>query len=120
VSPPTVATRLLDHAESLLAGEPPGCAPSLRQRAAALLARQALEELLAQLWRRREPGMEGASMRPQLTVLGAYVREGELVARVAWAWGILSAATHGDDHTPSTAADAVRVVRLLPQDAALT
>lgn len=91
---PSLATRLLDRAGALLAGEPATCSAQLRQRAAALLARQALEELLEQLWRRRAPGLENASVRAQLACLPEYLRDPDLVANVRWAWAELSTACH--------------------------
>jgi hypothetical protein len=117
---PTLATRLLDRAEALLAGEPPGCTPTIRQRAAAFLARQALEELLAQLWQRREPGMEGASMRAQLAVLGEYVREEELVAGVGWAWGELSSACHAEERASHALDGSLTSLRHLSSHRALS
>jgi hypothetical protein len=90
----SLATRLLDRASVLIAGEPPACPTALRHRAAAFLARQALEDLLEQLWRRRAPGLENASVRAQLACLPEFVRDEELVAKVRWAWGELTAACH--------------------------
>jgi hypothetical protein len=93
-APATLATRLLDGADALLGGEPATCLASLRHTAAAFLARQALEELLDQLWLRRAPGLESASTRAQLACLPEFVRDPDLVAHVRWAWGELSTACH--------------------------
>jgi len=62
-------------------------------RASALLARQALEAALDDLWRRRAPGIEKCSMRAQLLCLSLYVPE-ELAERVASTWAGLSRACH--------------------------
>lgn len=107
---PSLATRLLDRADALVAGEPASCPAGLRRTAAAFLTRQALEELLAQLWRRRAPGLETASFRAQLACLPAFVRDPNLVAGVRFAWGELSAACHAG---PGRAPDADGLARQL-------
>jgi len=68
--------------------------PSLRARSAALLARQALEELLAEVWRRRAPGTEDTSFRAQLICLPEYLRDEELARRITLAFWALSQACH--------------------------
>ena len=79
------ARQLLERPEAGTAGVWP--------RAAALLGRQALELLLAELWQRRAPGTEEASMRAQLICLPRYL-DAALAGRVAYAWGALSDACH--------------------------
>jgi hypothetical protein len=63
-------------------------------RAAALLARQALEAALADHWRRRAPGLERASMRAQLACLPDYLGDRRLAADIAFTWSALSEACH--------------------------
>ena len=79
------ARGLLERGESGTSG--------LWARASALLGRQALERLLADLWRLQAPGTEEASMRAQLICLPRYL-EPRLAGRVAYAWGALSSACH--------------------------
>jgi hypothetical protein len=93
-TPSSSAVKLLGRAEALLAGDPAGCSAALRHTAAAFLVRQALEELLAQLWRRRAPGLEETSVRAQLACLPEFVRDRDLVANLRYAWGELSEACH--------------------------
>ena len=57
----TEARRLLERPDAMTAGIWP--------RATALLARQALEAALDDLWRVRAPGVEAGSMRAQLLCL---------------------------------------------------
>ena len=63
-------------------------------RAAAALARQALELALRELWLRRAPGVVECSMRAQLLCLGEYLRDEELAATAQQAWDALSRACH--------------------------
>ena len=63
-------------------------------RATALLVRQALENALDDLWRRRAPGLEKCSMKAQLLCLPAFLRDDDLAARVSYAWTGLSRACH--------------------------
>jgi hypothetical protein len=64
-------------------------------RASALLARQALEAALDDLWRRRAPGLERCSMRAQLLCLPAYLpADVDLATRASFAWMGLSRASH--------------------------
>jgi hypothetical protein len=67
---------------------------SVWSRAAAMLARQALEETLRRYWLRTAPGVERLSMRAQLSCLRAYLTAPALAADVAFAWHALSRATH--------------------------
>jgi hypothetical protein len=63
-------------------------------RAAALLARQALEAAVDDLWARTEPQMLGASARARFLCLPACGADHELVVDAAQAWGALSSACH--------------------------
>lgn len=64
-------------------------------RASALLARQALEAALDDLWRRRAPGLERCSMRAQLLCLPAYLpADVDLATRASFAWMGLSRGSH--------------------------
>ena len=83
---------LLEAARALLERQEAGSS-GLWARASALLGRQALERLLADLWRAAAPGAEEASMRAQLICLPRYL-EPRLAGRVAYAWGALSQACH--------------------------
>lgn len=69
-------------------------AVGLWPRAAALLARQALEGGLRALWRAREPGVVDATFRAQLACLPGYLRDDALAADVAFTWAVLSEACH--------------------------
>ncbi|MHB8718617.1 MAG: hypothetical protein ACYDAC_06965 [Candidatus Dormibacteria bacterium] len=64
------------------------------QRAAALLARQGIEEALRDLWDLRSPAMTDVSTRCQLLCLGSFLRDSELAGRVHVAWEGLSRACH--------------------------
>jgi hypothetical protein len=83
----TVARDLLERADPMTAGIWP--------RATALLARQALEAALDDLWRLRAPGLEQCSARAQLLCLPAYLPGNEeLAERVSYTWAGLSRACH--------------------------
>ena len=83
---------LLDHARRLITGPdgPIGVWP----RAAALLARQALEDALDRLWADCCPGMKQTSRRTQLFCLGLFVVDEDLIADVRAVWSSLSRACH--------------------------
>ena len=83
----TVARDLLERADPMTAGIWP--------RATALLARQALEGALDDLWRLRAPGLEQCSARAQLLCLPFYLQDDdELAEGVCYAWAGLSRACH--------------------------
>jgi hypothetical protein len=63
-------------------------------RAAALLARQAIEMSMDRLWQRRAPGLGATSGRCQLLCLGEFLHDGELAGRVSATWAGLSRACH--------------------------
>lgn len=85
---------LLRYAKDLLE-RPTAATAGLWPRASALLARQALETSLDDLWKLRAPGLERCSVRAQLLCL-PYVlsRDPELADRVSYAWAGLSRACH--------------------------
>jgi hypothetical protein len=87
------ACGLLEAANALLNRPDPATA-GIWPRATALLARQALESALRDLWCLRAPGVEACSMRAQLLCLPLYLRDEELAERVSYAWVGLSRATH--------------------------
>ena len=83
----TVARDLLERVDPMTAGIWP--------RATALLARQALESALDDLWRLRAPGVELCSARAQLLCLPFYLGGDSVLAeRVSYAWAGLSRACH--------------------------
>lgn len=84
------ARRLVEH--------PAGGTSGLWPRAAALLARRALEDGLDEMWTRRAPGLERASARAQLACLPDYLPDRELAAEAAYAWSSLSRACHHHEY----------------------
>ena len=82
----TAARGLMERTDAATAG--------LWPRATALLARQALEAALDELWRVRAPGMEQCSVRAQLLCLSYYLQDEPLAERVSYAWAGLSRACH--------------------------
>jgi hypothetical protein len=81
-----VAQQLLERADPKTAG--------LWPRAAALLARQALEEALDAFWLSRNLPLEGVPTRPQLICLGHYMKDEAQAAALRHAWNALSEACH--------------------------
>jgi hypothetical protein len=63
-------------------------------RAAALLARQALEQAVDDFWRARSPGLDRLPMRPQLLCLSSYLPTEGVAARVTHTWSSLSSVCH--------------------------
>lgn len=80
------ARRLIDRGSPALRGVWP--------RAAALLARQALEEAVAAYWRSRTPAMVGVSARVQHICLAAQLGDRDAASEVAYVWSALSDACH--------------------------
>ena len=81
-------------------------AAGLWPRAAALLARQAIELALARLWASTAPGLERTSARCQLLCAGTMLNDRELGGRVGAAWTLLSGACHhGVYELPPTASE---------------
>jgi hypothetical protein len=84
---------LLDLARGLVCRVDPSTA-GLWPRAAALLARRALEASVLGLWQRRTLDLESCSMRAQLICLRTYLGDSELAARAGHAWSALNRACH--------------------------
>ena len=106
---------LVQTARSLLSRPDPRTA-GIWPRAAVLLARQALEAALDELWRRRAPGVEQCSARAQLLCLPEYLRQGDLAARVSNAWTGLSRACHHHVYElPPTAAELDRWIGMVDE-----
>ena len=80
-----MAQQLLDHPDVKTA--------RLWPRAAALLARQALEQGLGDHWRRKGVALNEVSTRAQLLCLPAYL-ERALAGRASQAWSSLTRACH--------------------------
>ena len=86
----TAPALLVGHAREVVARGTTGAWP----RAAALLARQALEAAMDQLWAARAPEVATLSARAQLTCLPEYLRDPALAGEVAFTWSVLSDACH--------------------------
>ena len=116
-APPAAA--LLATAVSVLDGEL-RIGAGLRSRAAALLARQALERALAEFWERRAPGVERCRARTQIQCLAAWL-DPEPVAAAATAWNRLSEACHHHPYdvapTPAELRAWIASVRTFCEDA---
>jgi|SRR5690606_8786225 len=80
------ARRLLETRSGTLAGAWP--------RAVALLTRQALEQMLDDLWRWQAPGAQLASRHAQLLCLGAVLGDEEAARDARYTWAVLSRACH--------------------------
>lgn len=74
-------------------------------RAAALLARQALEGALDELWDERGVDLSAVSARAQLLCLRAYLKDDTLAAEVRYAWGALSRGCHHHPYELAPTAD---------------
>ena len=99
---------LLPTSRALL-DQPPSAAPGLWERAAVLLARQALEEALDRFWSSRSPDLLQASMRAQLLCLGTLMNNERDAADVDQLWGALSDACHFDACAPAPSAAEIHV-----------
>jgi hypothetical protein len=82
----TLAQDLLERADEKTAG--------LWPRAAALLARQALEESLDAYWTSKGLPLENCSMRPQLICLERFLDDSSLATGINHAWSALTNACH--------------------------
>lgn len=89
----TAPAELVAQAREVVARPAPGTTGAW-PRAAALLARQALEAAMDELWDARAPGMKQLSARARLTCLPEYLRDPGLAGEVAFAWAMLSDACH--------------------------
>lgn len=83
----------LEAAQRLLE-RPSGKTAGLWPRAAALLARQALEESIDEYWKSKGVDLGACAMRPQLLCLPRYLDDEELALDVGHAWGALTRACH--------------------------
>jgi hypothetical protein len=106
----TEARRLVDHPDAAIAGVWP--------RAAALLARQALEQAMADLWagQPETDALALSSMRSQLLCLTAYL-DPDVATRAAYLSAALSRACHY--HSYELAPTATELTRWLNETADL-
>ena len=88
---------VLDLARGLVRRADPSTA-GLWPRAAALLARRALEASVLGLWRRRALDLEGCSLGAQLICLRTYLGDAELAARAGHTWSALNRACHNNNY----------------------
>src|SRR6266568_3368960 len=86
-------TELLTWADAVMAGDD-ALPVGLWQPAAALLARQALDQALTGLWQARAPGLEDRPARVQLLCLPTYLDDTDLAGRASHVWWSLSNACH--------------------------
>ena len=93
----TVPAVLIRESRSLLA-HPPSSTHGLWERAAVLLARQALEEMLGQYWRaQRLSDLLKAPMRAQLLCLAKFTNDDFRAASDTYQlWAVLSQVCHFD------------------------
>lgn len=80
------ARRLLDRPDARTAGIWP--------RAAALLARQALEQALDHYWRSKGLSLATLATKPQLICLSEYLGDSGVAGRASHAWSSLTRACH--------------------------
>jgi hypothetical protein len=85
----TSPSALLAEARNLVE-RPTSGTVGLWPRAAAFLARRALEEALDRLWSSRAPGLERASARAQLACLPEYLGDPALGWEIVFTWSALS------------------------------
>jgi hypothetical protein len=104
----TEARRLVEHPDAATTGVWP--------RAAALLARQALEQAMAGLWATQASGLSDSTMRSQLLCLTAYVDE-DVTTRATYLSAALSRGCH--HHPYELAPTATELVRWLNETADL-
>jgi hypothetical protein len=83
----------LDLAERLLGRAEPSTA-GLWPRAAALLAREALESCVERQWTWRALDLRGCTMATQFICLRSYLHDPRLAARAGHAWSALDRACH--------------------------
>lgn len=89
----TTPNELVKLARGLLKADATGAA-GVWPRAGALLARQALELALSELWSICGVEMDKVSARAQLLCFEAYIRDQQLGQDVRQTWSALSRATH--------------------------
>ena len=81
-----VARELLDREDAAFVGTWP--------RAVAFVTRQALEDAVDEVWRRRGIALTAADARAQLLCLESYLGDADLAASCRYAWHALSRACH--------------------------
>lgn len=94
------AQRLLDRPDSRTA--------AIWSRAAALLARQALEQGLDDYWRSKGLRLDTLGTKPQLICLEAYLADREVAASTNDAWSNLTQACHHHPYELSAGRDELR------------
>ena len=108
-------TDLLEHARDLLE-RGPGSTAGLWPRAAALLARQALETALDDFWRAKGIDLTKCSTRAQLICLRTYHADKNAARHAYQAWGSLSSACHHHSYELApTAGELEAWIRLVDQ-----
>jgi hypothetical protein len=96
---------LLDHAHAVL-DSPAGVLKGRWPRAVALLARQALETSLTELWQKRDVRMGWATERAQLLCVHPVLGDAAVAAGATLAWNALSRACHAHPYDlPPTAVE---------------
>jgi hypothetical protein len=88
------ARRLIDQPLDLTGG--------LWSRAATFLARQALEERMAEILVGRAPGSDAAKFSAQLLILGEVLGDRDLAAKISYTWAALSIASHDHELAPTS------------------
>jgi hypothetical protein len=88
-----ISVELIEGADRLLS-DPRSVGAGVWPRAAALLARQAIETALLEFWLVRAPGLEWCSTHAQLLCLPEYVRDREIAESASYAWTRLSRICH--------------------------
>ena len=88
-----IAAELLRSAEEMVS-EPRYSIAGVWPRAAALLARQAIEAAMLEAWSVRAPGLELCTTHAQLLCLPDYMRDREIAQNAALTWSSLSRICH--------------------------
>ncbi len=88
-----ISLELLQNADLILT-EPRAATAGVWPRAAALLARQAIEAAMTEFWMVRAPGVEWCSTHAQLLCLPEYMRDREAAENASLAWTSLSRICH--------------------------
>ena len=98
---------LLAAAQALI-DRPDAKTAAIWPRAAALLARQALEQGLDGYWRSKGLKLDTLGTKPQLICLQAYLPDRELAARANDAWSNLTQACHHHPYELSVGHDELK------------